>query len=211
MALNSIRPSNVNHRPPSCGRDCTLFDTTTWVCRSGSPVRESRWSNAAAIRPVTGTCRIPPLPTRVNATSFSSIARVVRTASWCAASTCPATSGEARAHNVETDFTGENVRSYPATGTCAGRDAEARNFVRSPSSAGARPCRSSNAARATWVRIRARSSTAMGWFHTNPRLVLCSLNARAVTCRKVVASKVGNARPKPPHPRAAASGSVERG
>ncbi len=85
-----------------------------------------------------------------------------------AASICWATSGGARAHSAETDFTGENVRSYPATGTCAGRDAEARNPVNSPSSTGARPCRSRNTSRATWVRIRARSSAGIGWFHTSP-------------------------------------------
>ncbi len=168
MALNSIRPSSVNHRPPSSGNDWTLLDTTTWVCRSGSPVRESRWSNAAATNPVTGTCRMPPLPTRVNATSRSSIARVARTASWCAASTCWATSAGARAHRAETDFTGENVRSNPATGTCAGRDADATNLVSSASSTGARPCRCTNASRATWVRIAARSSAGIGWFHARP-------------------------------------------
>jgi hypothetical protein len=31
----------------------------TWVCRSGSPARESRWVNAAAIRPRTSTCATP--------------------------------------------------------------------------------------------------------------------------------------------------------
>ena len=62
---------------------------------------------------------------------LSSIARVARTASSCAASTCRATSGGANAHSAETDFTGENVRSNPATGTCAGRDADATNPVSS--------------------------------------------------------------------------------
>ena len=61
------------------------------------------------------------------------------------------------------------------------------------------------------MRIPARTSAGIGAFHGNPRLVLCSLNARAVTCRKVVASNVGNARPNAPHPFAAASGSSERG
>ena len=145
-----------------------MLETTRWVCRSGSPARESRWSNAAATRPVTGTCRMPPLPTRVNATSRSSIARVERTAAAWAASTWPATSGGASAHSAETDFTGLKVRSYPATGTCAGRDAAARKPVSSASSRGGRPCSRANAAVATVVRIRARSSAGIGAFHGRP-------------------------------------------
>ena len=35
----------------------TLFATATWVCRSGSPARESRWVNAVATRPRTLTWR----------------------------------------------------------------------------------------------------------------------------------------------------------
>jgi integrase len=35
-----------------------LFATATWVCRSGSPARLSRWVNAVATRPRTLTCRI---------------------------------------------------------------------------------------------------------------------------------------------------------
>jgi hypothetical protein len=41
-----------------------LFATATWVCRSGSPARLSRWVNAAATRPRTLTCRIPWGPVR---------------------------------------------------------------------------------------------------------------------------------------------------
>jgi hypothetical protein len=33
------------------------------------------------------------------------------TAAWCARSITAATAGSATAHNVDTDFTGENVRS----------------------------------------------------------------------------------------------------
>jgi hypothetical protein len=54
--MDSQRPSRV----------CTLLATATWVCRSGSPARLSRWVNAAATRPRTLTCRIPCGPVRVN-------------------------------------------------------------------------------------------------------------------------------------------------
>src|SRR5215218_9357440 len=35
----------VNGQPPSV-QGCTLFAIATWVCRSGSPARLSRWVNA---------------------------------------------------------------------------------------------------------------------------------------------------------------------
>ena len=63
VALNRIRPSMDSQRP---SRVCTLLATATWVCRSGSPARLSRWVNAAATRPRTLTCRIPCGPVRVN-------------------------------------------------------------------------------------------------------------------------------------------------
>lgn len=44
LFLNNARPSSDNQLP---SRVQTLFDTATWVCRSGSPARESRWVNAA--------------------------------------------------------------------------------------------------------------------------------------------------------------------
>ncbi len=47
-ALNRTRPSMASHFP---SRVWTLFATATWVCRSGSPARESRWVNAAATSP----------------------------------------------------------------------------------------------------------------------------------------------------------------
>ena len=88
MALNSTRPSIDSQRP---SRVCTLFATATWVCRSGSPARESRWVNAAATRPVTLTCRIPCCPVRVNRASRSMKLSASRTAAWCASSICAAT------------------------------------------------------------------------------------------------------------------------
>ena len=68
LALNSTRPSIDSQRP---SRVCTLFATATWVCRSGSPARLSRWVNAVATRPRTLTCRIPCGPVRVNRACFS--------------------------------------------------------------------------------------------------------------------------------------------
>ena len=57
MALCSGRPSMAIHRVmPSAPVTCTLLLTVTWVCRSGSPARESRWVKAAAIRPWQSTC-----------------------------------------------------------------------------------------------------------------------------------------------------------
>ena len=47
---------DASQRP---SRVWTLLATATWVCRSGSPARESRWVNAAATRPRTLTCRTP--------------------------------------------------------------------------------------------------------------------------------------------------------
>src|SRR5215212_9503733 len=57
-----------NQRP---SRVWTLFATATWVCRSGSPARLSRWVNATATRPRTLTCRMPCGPVRVNRACFS--------------------------------------------------------------------------------------------------------------------------------------------
>lgn len=108
VALNRTRPSRESQRP---SRVCTLFATATWVCRSGSPERASRWVNAAATNPVTSTCRTPPRPVRVNDACTSNQPNVSATAARWAASTCSLTCRGATAHSVEIDFTGENVRS----------------------------------------------------------------------------------------------------
>ena len=63
FALYSARPSIDSHAPSSSA--CTLFAMATWVCRSGSPARESRWVNAAASIPLVSTCRTPWRPRRV--------------------------------------------------------------------------------------------------------------------------------------------------
>src|SRR5215216_6985731 len=103
--MDSQRPSRV----------CTLLATATWVCRSGSPARLSRWLKEVATRPRTLTCRMPCGPVRVNRACFSMNAKASLTAAWWACSIAAATAGSATAHKVDTDFTGENVKSYPAT------------------------------------------------------------------------------------------------
>jgi hypothetical protein len=58
---------------------------------------------------------MPCGPLRVNKACFSMNAKASVTAARWARSITAATAGSATAHNVDTDFTGENVRSYPAT------------------------------------------------------------------------------------------------
>ncbi len=50
-------------------------------------------------------------PVRVNRACFSMNAKASFTAFWWARSITAATVGSATAHNADTDFTGENVRS----------------------------------------------------------------------------------------------------
>ena len=95
----------ASHLPAS--RVWTLFATATWVCRSGSPARESRWVNATATSPRVSTCRTPPVPSRVNSADRSRNASASETAAWCAFSIAPATGRSATAHSVLTDFTGD--------------------------------------------------------------------------------------------------------
>ena len=76
--------------------------------------------NCAITKPWVSTCAGPPVPTLVYPTCCSNHARVAATAAWCAASTLSDTALGATAHRVDTDFTGENVRSNPATADRAG-------------------------------------------------------------------------------------------
>ena len=70
-----------------------------------------------------------------------------------------AVAGSAIAHRVLTLFTGENVRSYPATAVVRGRECLAIVAAISRASAGSRPCSLRKNSTATSERIRARSST----------------------------------------------------
>ena len=59
-------PSSASQRRvPLASTWQTLLETATWVCRSGSPARESRCVNAAAIRPSVSTWATPLAPMRV--------------------------------------------------------------------------------------------------------------------------------------------------
>jgi hypothetical protein len=64
----STRASSDRHFPST---PWILFATATWVWRSGSPVRESRWPKAAATSPVVSICATPACPVRVNAACSS--------------------------------------------------------------------------------------------------------------------------------------------
>ena len=62
-----------------------------------------------------------------------------------------------------TDFTGEKVRSYPATAVVRGRvSLRDRAGQLAGIRSGSRPCSARNISTATWVRIRARSSAGTG-------------------------------------------------
>jgi hypothetical protein len=99
--MDSQRPSKV----------CTLLATATWVCRSGSPARLSRWVNAAATKPRTSTCRTPLVPVRVYRACCSMNRNASPTAARWARSIVAAVDWSATAHSADTLFTGENVRS----------------------------------------------------------------------------------------------------
>jgi len=89
----------------------SLFATAMWVCRSGSPARESRWVKAVPMRPQTSTCRMPLVPVRVYRAVRSMNARASATAAWWACSIVAAVVGSASAHRLDTLLTGEKVRS----------------------------------------------------------------------------------------------------
>ncbi len=103
-----------------------MFATTTWVCRFGSPVRVSQWSNSAATIPRVGTWAIELCPIRVNSARSSRNASASRTAARCAATTRAWTSGSANAHSTLADFGAVNVRSNPATAARGLRAASSR-------------------------------------------------------------------------------------
>jgi hypothetical protein len=91
----------------------------------------------------------------VNSACFSINANESFTAAWWARSIPAATAGSATAHKVDTDFNGENVRSYPATVWVRGRDSFAICPASSRASIGSRPCSAAKNSRATSVRTRA--------------------------------------------------------
>ncbi len=186
-ALNRTRPSRLNHRPgvPSAVRTRTLEETATWVCRSGSPARESRCSNAAASIPVVSSCCTPLRPPRVRTASRSSQDNASCTAAWCAAAIWSATSLGAIAHNADTDFTGVKLKSNPATAVVAAREWRAMNEDSSRGSFGGRAYCWANMSRPTSVRTRARSAAGNGQS--------CGIPSPALTCAQALATATRNA------------------
>ena len=145
----------ASHRP---SRVWTLFATATWVCRSGSPARESRWVNAAATRPRDVDLADPVGARPGEQGVLLDEASASATASWWARSIGAAIRGSAIAHRVDTDLTGEKVRSNPATAVVLGRECFAIVPASSRASIGSRPCSARKNSGATSVRIRARSA-----------------------------------------------------
>jgi hypothetical protein len=79
-------------------------------------------------------------PVRVNNACPSMNRSASRTAAWWACSITAATVGGATAHGVDTDFTGEKVRSKPATVSVRGGELLAICPATSRASTGSRPC-----------------------------------------------------------------------
>jgi hypothetical protein len=93
------------------------------------------------------------------------------------------TAGSATAHRVDTDLTGEKVRSYPATAVVRGFDSSATAPASSRASAGKRPCSRWKNSRATSDRTRARSASGTGQSPGSPAAALTAA-IRAATSRR---------------------------
>ena len=105
-------PSRASQRcTPLASMVATLLEMATWVCRSGSPARESRWVNAVAIKPVVSTWATPLVPERVKAALPSRKASTSATAASWAASMARDTASGAIAHSAEMLLTGLKVKS----------------------------------------------------------------------------------------------------
>jgi hypothetical protein len=102
-------------------------------------------------------------PVRVNSACFSMNANASFKSAWWARSITTATAGSATAHRVETDFTGENVKSKPATVCVRGRESFAICPASSRASIGSRPCAARKKLRATSVCTRAGSAGSEVW------------------------------------------------
>lgn len=114
--------------------------------------------NAAAMSPRVSTWRAPSLPSRVNWACCSTKERASATAAWWACSIFAAISDGATAQSAETDFTGLNVRSNPATAVCRGREYLASAADSSRADAGSRPFSATKNSRAAVDRAVARSA-----------------------------------------------------
>ena len=98
--MDSQRPSRV----------CTLFATATWVCRSvpGTAVAVREGARDQALD-VDLPDALRPGPAEQG--MLLDEGQRVLWAAWWACSIAAATALSATAHNVDTDFTGENVKS----------------------------------------------------------------------------------------------------
>ena len=96
----------------------------------------------------------------------------------------PAVRRSASAHSAETDFTGENVASNPATAAWTGRDCRLMNPASSRASSGSRPKRALKCSRPTSVRTRARTSGSTGAPSVRPWARFHSVSRRATSMRK---------------------------
>ena len=155
FALNSTRPSIESHLPPS--RVWTLLATATWVWRSGSPARESRWVKAVATRPRTSTWRTPSVPVRVNRALCSMKARASATAALVGlldqGGGCGI--GQRPQRRDALDRGEGEVEAGHSGGLLPGVLGDVAASSRA--SVGSRPCSAVKNSRATSVRIRARS------------------------------------------------------
>jgi len=162
--------SSASHSPV---RVWTLFAIATWVCRFGSPARESRCTNTAASSPRTSTCRTPSWPCRVNTTRRSADTIAAPTAASCATRIAAANRGSATAQSADTDLGGVKVRSNPATEVRGCEVAFTMNPCSSRGPEGSRPYSRANHSRASSVRNRSRTCCGTGsWcssFHADSR------------------------------------------
>ena len=92
--------------------------------------------------------------------------------------------GSATAHNADTDFTGEKVRSQPATDCGLGLECLAIVPATSRASAGGRQCSAANHSGATSVEILARSVDEMGQSAGSPAAVWIAAIRFATSTRK---------------------------
>ena len=180
MALNSIRPSMDSQRP---SRVCTLFATATWVCRSGSPARESRWVNAAATSPRRRPAGPRWCPVRVNRACSS----MNRSASRDRGLVGPL---DHRGRGRVGDRPQRRHALHRGEGQVVagdrwvrGRDCLAIVAASSRASAGSRPCSAVKNSRATSVRIRARSAAGTGQSPGSPAAWLKAAIRRATSIR----------------------------
>jgi hypothetical protein len=143
--LNNTRPSIDSHLP---SRVCTLFATAM-----GVQIRVAGTAVAVGERGGDEATHVdlpdPLGPGPGNRACGSMKLSASCTAAWWARSIAAATAGSATAHNADTDFTGENVKSKPATVCVRGRESLAICPANSRALTGFRPCSARKNSKAT--------------------------------------------------------------